>query len=88
MKRSFWSPSRDSGSYRVTGLCRKAKWEPRDIEQNFKVSAGEVKYLKLDVQYQLDEMNLGQPAPSYSIYLTPIRGGDALYEIRNTSAID
>lgn len=73
---------------RVTGLSKKAKWEPRDIEQNFKVSAGEVSYLKLDVQYQLDQMNLGQPTPSYSIYLTPMRGDDAVYEIRNTSAVE
>lgn len=73
---------------RVTGLSQKAKWEPRDIEQSFKVSAGEVSYLKLDVQYNLDEMNIGQPSPSYTIYLTPMASSDAVYEIRNTSPID
>ena len=62
--------------------------EPRDIEQSFTVSAGEVKYMKLNVQYNLNEMNLGQPSPSYTLFLMPVRADDARYEIRNTSAVD
>lgn len=73
---------------RVTGLSKNAKWEPRDIEQSFTVSAGEVKYMKLNVQYNLNEMNLGQPSPSYTLFLMPVRADDARYEIRNTSAVD
>ncbi|MBV2131750.1 DUF2846 domain-containing protein [Pseudomonas sp. MAP12] len=70
---------------RVTGLTENSKWEPRDIKQNFTVGAGEVRYLKLNVQYNLSEMNLGQPAPSYLVNLVPMRSEDAIYEIRNTT---
>ncbi|MGY4533189.1 hypothetical protein ACVW0Y_002319 [Pseudomonas sp. TE3786] len=72
---------------RITGLSKAADWEPKDIEQSFSVQPGEVKYLKLDVRYNLNEMNLGQPKASYLIYLTPMRGEDAVYEIRNTDAL-
>ncbi|MGL4315777.1 MAG: DUF2846 domain-containing protein [Pseudomonas sp.] len=68
----------------ITGLSRGAKWEPRDIQQKVTLSPAQIKYLKLNVQYKLDEMMLGQPKPSYSIYLTPMRSEEALYEIRHT----
>jgi hypothetical protein len=70
---------------RITGLSKTADWEPRDIEQYITIKANDVSYLKLDVQFNLREMNIGQPAPNYAIYLTPMRSEDALYEIRNTS---
>ncbi len=73
---------------RVTGLSKKADWEPRDIEQNFTISPGETKYLKLDVQFNLREMNLGQPTPNYLIFLTPMRSEDAVYQIRDTSPLN
>ncbi|WP_394558773.1 DUF2846 domain-containing protein [Aquipseudomonas alcaligenes] len=69
---------------RITGLTRQAKWEPRDIKQVVKVAPGEIKYLKLDVRFNLNEMMLGQPGPSYLIHLRPMRPDDAVYEIRNT----
>lgn len=70
---------------RVTGLTRAASWEPRDIKQSFSVAPGEIKYLKLDVRFNLNEMMLGNPGPSYLIRLTPMRADDAVYEIRETS---
>lgn len=69
---------------RITGLTRQAKWEPRDIKQQFSVAPGEVKYLKLDVRFNLSEMNLGSMGPSYLIHVRPMRAEDAVYEIRNT----
>ncbi|MEK1907066.1 MAG: hypothetical protein AAAB13_14915 [Pseudomonas sp.] len=69
---------------RITGLTRQAKWEPRDIKQNFTVAPGEIKYLKLDVRFNLSEMSLGSPGPSYLIHIRPMRPDDAIYEIRNT----
>ncbi|VXC37350.1 conserved hypothetical protein [Pseudomonas sp. 8AS] len=69
---------------RITGLTRQAKWEPRDIKQNITVAPGETKYIKLDVRFNLSEMNLGSPGPSYLIHLRPMRPDDAIYEIRNT----
>lgn len=71
-------------SIRITGLSQAARWEPRDIQQKLSLDPAQIKYLKLDVQYNLDEMMLGQPKPSYSIYLTPMRSEDAVYEIRHT----
>lgn len=69
---------------RITGLTRQAKWEPRDIKQQFSVAPGEVKYLKLDVRFNLSEMNLGSMGPSYLIHVRPMRADEAVYEIRNT----
>ncbi|MDD0843982.1 DUF2846 domain-containing protein [Pseudomonas sp. Gutcm_11s] len=69
---------------RITGLTRQAKWEPRDIKQVVKVAPGEIKYLKLDIRFNLSEMTLGSPGPSYLIHLRPVRPDDAVYEIRNT----
>jgi hypothetical protein len=71
-------------SLRITGLTRAAKWEPRDIKQNFAVAAGEIKYIKLDVRFNLNEMMLGQPGPSYLIHARPVRADAAVYEIRAT----
>lgn len=70
---------------RITGLTRQAKWEPRDIKQNFTVASGETKYIKLDVRFNLSEMSLGQPGDSYLIHLRPMRVDDAVYEIRETT---
>lgn len=74
-------------SLRFTGLSKVASWEPRDIEQRFSVKPGEVKYLKLDVRFNLREMNLGQPKPSYLIHLRPVSNEDAVYEIRDTERL-
>jgi hypothetical protein len=74
-------------SVRITGLSKTANWEPRDIQQTFTVKPGEIKYLKLSVAYNLSEMNLGQPKPSYLIQLRPMRSDDAVYEIRDTQLV-
>jgi hypothetical protein len=73
-------------SVRITGLSPAAKWEPRDIEQSLTLNPTQIAYLKLNVQYQLDEMVLGQPGPRYNIRLTPMRSEDAVYEIRHTKS--
>jgi hypothetical protein len=76
------SPGRHN--LRITGLTREAKWEPRDIKQTFSVAPGEIKYLKLDVRFNLSEMSLGNPGDSFLIHVRPMRPDDAVYEIRNT----
>lgn len=73
---------------RITGLTKKANWEPRDIEQEMTLAAGEIKYLKLDIRFNMSQMNLGQPGPKYTIFLTPVSPQDAIYEIRETEADD
>ncbi len=71
-------------SLRITGLSRQAKWEPRDIEQAFTIVPGEIKYIKLDVRFNLSETSL-VTGPSYLIFLRPMRPDDAIYEIRHTN---
>lgn len=68
----------------VTGLVAPANWEIADIRQEFSIAPGEIKYLKLDVQYQLDEMAIGESGPKYRIFLTPMDSATALEEIRQT----
>ena len=73
-------------SIQVTGLVAPAKdWEVADIDQQFTLAAGEVKYLKLDVQFRLDDMGIGDSSAKYSIFLTPMNSTTAIGEIRNTS---
>ena len=74
-----------SHQVRVTGLTQGADWEPRDIQQTISLEPGEVKYLKLDVGYQLDEMVLGESGAKYRINLIPVSAEQAVYEIRTTS---
>lgn len=68
----------------VTGLVAPANWEIADIRQEFSIAPGEIKYLKLDVQFQLDDMVLGDSQPKYRIFLTPMASATALDEIRRT----
>ena len=73
---------------RVTGLTGGAKkWELRDLEQKISIQAGETLFLRLRVEYNLEEMNIGQPKPSYRYWLSPVDARDAPYEIRETSAV-
>ena len=69
----------------ITGRVAPADWEIADIQQQFSIAPGEVKYLKLDVQYQLDDMGIGDSSAKYQIFLTPMDSSTALDEIRNTT---
>ncbi|MBF7728915.1 hypothetical protein [Pseudomonas sp. N040] len=69
----------------VTGLVAPANWEVADIRQDVSIAPGEIKYLKLDVQYQLDDMTIGQSGPKYRIFLTPMDSPTAVDEIRHTA---
>ena len=70
----------------VTGLTTTAKgWADRDIEQAIPVNQGKQVFMKLQVEYDLDDMNLVQPGPKYIINLIPVDGETAKYEIRNTT---
>lgn len=75
-----------SHELRFTGLVEGANWEPRDVAQRIDLKPGEVRYVKLDVQFNLDQMTLGSPGPSYRIRIVPMRAEDAIYEIRATRA--
>ncbi len=69
---------------KVTGLSRDAAWDLKDINLDFISKPGEIRYFKLDVQYNLEEMQIGQPRPQYRVYLTPVDADEAVYEIRYT----
>ena len=68
----------------VTGMVAPADWEIADIKQNFSLAPGEVKYLKLDVQFRLDDMAFGDASAKYQIFLTPMNSSTAVGEIRHT----
>lgn len=69
----------------ITGLTTASKgWADRDINQVIPASQNKQVFLKLQVEYDLDEMNLGQPGAKYNIQLIPVDAENAQYEIRNT----
>jgi hypothetical protein len=68
----------------ITGLTKDAKWEPKDIERNFSINPGEIKYIKLNVQFDLRKMNLAQPGAKFIINTSLKAPEDAIYEIRET----
>lgn len=74
-------------SLTATGLSKISKWEPKDKDLTFSIAAGEVKYVKLNIRYDLSKMNLGQPGAKYLIHLTPIDAEEAIYEIRETNVV-
>lgn len=73
---------------KVTGLTEKAKWDQRDKELTFKVKPGETKYLKINIQYDIDQMNKLTTLNKRAVYITPVDADDAVYEIRDTKAAE
>jgi hypothetical protein len=70
----------------ITGLTTAAKgWADRDIKQTLPNSQSKQVFMKLQVEYDLDEMNLGEPGAKYIIQLLPVESDNAQYEIRNTT---
>lgn len=71
---------------RITGLTPEARnWSPRDIEQPIRPGQQKQVFMKLLVEYDVDNMNLAQLGPKYIIRLVPVDADDAQYEIRNTT---
>ncbi len=69
---------------RLTGLTAGASdWDIRDIRKKLDLAAGQSTFLRLRVEYNLSQMNLGQPQAQYHIQLTPVAEQDAIYEIRH-----
>ena len=70
----------------TTGLTTAASgWAERDIEQVIPANTSKQMFMKLVVEYDLDDMSLFQPGAKYSIHLVPVDSENAKYEIRNTS---
>jgi hypothetical protein len=69
---------------KATGLTRIAKWKPKDRELEFQVTPGEIKYVKLKVDYDSRNIGLGKPKAEYIVRLTPMDSDSAIYEIRET----
>ena len=73
---------------RVTGLTKAAKnWELRDVAQKIAAEPGQILFLRLKVEFNTQEMNIGQPKPSYRYWLGPVDPQDAQYEIRDTKPV-
>lgn len=70
----------------ITGLTTIAKgWSERDIEHTIPANRGKQAFMKLQVEYDTDQMTIGQLGPRYTIKLIPVDADDAIYEIRNTT---
>jgi hypothetical protein len=70
----------------ITGLTTASSgWADRDINQVIPAGQDKQVFMKLQVEYDVDEMNLGQPGAKYIIQLMPVDAENAQYEIRNTS---
>jgi len=73
---------------RVTGLTKAAKhWDLRDVKQKISAEAGQTLFLRLKVEFNTEEMNIGQPKPSYRYWLGPVDPDDAAYEIREATGV-
>ena len=70
--------------FRVTGLTREARWEPKDRKYKLRTEAGESYFLRFGVEFDVDRMSLGTFRGQYIITFYPVDPEDAVYEIRHT----
>ena len=74
--------------FRVTGLTRDARWEPKDQEYTLEVTAGESYFMRFRVEFNTAKMSLGTFRGQYLIAFHPVDEADAVYEIRHTKQAD
>lgn len=70
--------------FRLTGLTRSAKWEPKDVNYSIELKPGETAYLKFRVEFNTAEMTFLELGAKYIIDLNQIPESKAVYEIRDT----
>ena len=70
--------------FRMTGLTKNSKWEPKDVNYSIKLAPGETAYLKFRVEFDTAEMTFLELDPKYIIGLNPVPESTAVYEIRDT----
>ena len=71
----------------ITGLTTAASgWADRNIEQVIPASQNKQVFMKLQVEYDIQDMSLLQPGAKYSIRLMPVDFENAQYEIRDTKS--
>lgn len=71
---------------RVTGLTAQARdWDLRDVDRSFTAKAGETYYMRMKVDFNVTEMYVVQPRPSYIYQVMPATVDEAKYEIRKVS---
>ena len=70
--------------FRITGLTREARWEPKDSKYNLTTEAGKSYFLRFGVEFDVDRMSLGTFRGQYIITLHPVDPDEAVYEIRHT----
>lgn len=69
----------------ITGLTTASSgWADHDIERVIPANQGKQVFMKLQVEYDVDNMNLGEMGAKYIIRLLPVDSENAKYEIRNT----
>jgi hypothetical protein len=74
-----------SHSITITGLTTaSSNWAERDIKQVIPASQEKQIFMKLQVEYDVDNMTLAELGAKYIIRLMPVDAENAKYEIRNT----
>ena len=72
-------------AFRLTGLTKGAKWEPRDVDRSINLTPGETAFLEFRVEFNTAETGLLNTGPKYMINLNQIYGSQAGYEVRATT---
>ena len=74
-----------SRDFLATGLSAAADWSQREAKYTQKLEAGKTYYLRLQVEYDTNNMHAGSFKGQYFIYLHAIDYSEAVYEIREAS---
>ncbi|MDA1073153.1 MAG: hypothetical protein O3A63_00135 [Proteobacteria bacterium] len=75
------------GAHKIlaTGLTPGSNWSEPDREVNVNIARGKNQFVKLSVQFDLQQMQVFNPGNKYIIRLAPVAENTAVYEIRETS---
>lgn len=68
----------------ATGLTRDARWKPKDVDYRLALESGKTYFLRLRVEFDINNMPIGTITPSYLIHMHPVDEEEAVYEIRYT----
>lgn len=74
-----------SREFVATGLSPLADWNQGEARYTLTLDAGKTYYLRLQVEYNTDNMSLGTFKGQYFIHLHPVDHSEAVYQIREAS---
>ena len=72
---------------KLTGLTEASRWSFHDSEHTLRLVPGEAAYYRLQVTFDENSNNIGNPGMDYNVYFGPVRAEEAVYEMRDTAPI-